>query len=48
METFHFLSQRWFVVEREDGKIERVFPVANEEEKKEFSFPFLKERVIAF
>ncbi|UJR19382.1 hypothetical protein I4U23_022512 [Adineta vaga] len=38
METFHFISQRWFAVEKEDGKIERVFPVANEEEKKEFTY----------
>ncbi|UJR18466.1 hypothetical protein I4U23_005372, partial [Adineta vaga] len=38
METCHFIAQRWFGVEKDDGKIERVFPIANEEEKKEFSY----------
>ncbi|CAF1353863.1 unnamed protein product [Adineta ricciae] len=38
METSYFISQRWFAVEKDDGKIERVFPIANEDEKKTFSF----------
>ncbi|CAF4193018.1 unnamed protein product, partial [Adineta steineri] len=38
MEKFHFISQRWFAVEKEDGNIERVLPIASEIEKQEFSY----------
>ena len=38
MEKFHFICQRWFAVEKDDGKIERVLPVAGVMEKSEFSY----------
>ncbi|UJR16862.1 hypothetical protein I4U23_003760 [Adineta vaga] len=38
MEKFHFISQRWFAVEKDDGKIERILPVAGLTEKNEFSY----------
>ncbi|CAF1362531.1 unnamed protein product [Adineta ricciae] len=38
MEKFHFICQRWFAVEKDDGKIERLLLVANENEKHEFSY----------
>src|ERR1700733_5593961 len=38
MGKFHFISQRWFAVEKDDGKIERVLPVAGEIEKSQFSY----------
>ncbi|UJR16871.1 hypothetical protein I4U23_003769 [Adineta vaga] len=42
MEKFHFISQRWFSVEKDDGKIERVLPVANESEKHDFTYLITK------
>ncbi|CAF1090184.1 unnamed protein product [Adineta ricciae] len=36
METFHFICQKWFAVEKEDGKIHRILPVASEMEKHQF------------
>ncbi|CAF1272127.1 unnamed protein product [Adineta ricciae] len=36
METFHFICQKWFAVEKDDGKIQRILPVASEMEKHEF------------
>ncbi len=38
MEKFHFICRRWFAVEKDDGKIERLLPIANEIEKKNFSY----------
>ena len=38
METFYFITQRWFGVEKDDGKIERLLPVAGELEKENFSY----------
>ncbi|CAF1578897.1 unnamed protein product [Adineta ricciae] len=38
MKMSYFICQRWFAVEKDDEKIERVFPVASEKEKKEFSY----------
>ncbi|CAF3807836.1 unnamed protein product [Rotaria sp. Silwood1] len=38
MEKFHFIAQRWFAVDKDDGLIERVLPVAGELEKHEFSY----------
>ncbi|CAF1043359.1 unnamed protein product [Rotaria sordida] len=37
MENFHFISQQWFAVEKDDGLIERIIPVASEIEKRKFS-----------
>ncbi|CAF4239490.1 unnamed protein product, partial [Adineta steineri] len=42
MEKFHFISQRWFAVEEDDGKIERILPAASEIEKHEFSYLLAK------
>ncbi|CAF1184610.1 unnamed protein product [Adineta ricciae] len=42
METFYFICQRWFAVENDDGKIERVLPVAGELETRQFSFVITK------
>ncbi|UJR25703.1 hypothetical protein I4U23_007054 [Adineta vaga] len=42
MEKFHFICQRWFAVEEDDGKIERVLPVASEIEKRRFSYLLTK------
>ncbi|CAF1074084.1 unnamed protein product [Adineta steineri] len=38
MEKFHFISQQWFAVEKDDGKIERILPVAGDIEKQAFSY----------
>lgn len=38
MEKFHFIAQKWFGVEKDDGKIERLLPVANQLEKEKFSY----------
>ncbi|CAF0788844.1 unnamed protein product [Adineta steineri] len=43
MEKFHFISQRWFAVEKDDGKIERSLPVASEMEKCDFSYVLSKQ-----
>ncbi|CAF1375842.1 unnamed protein product [Adineta ricciae] len=42
MQKFHFISQRWFAVEKDDGKIERVLHVASDLEKSQFSFVLTK------
>ncbi|CAF1279323.1 unnamed protein product, partial [Adineta ricciae] len=42
MQTFHFISQRWFAVEKDDGKIERVLHAASDMEKSQFSFVLTK------
>ncbi|CAF3243380.1 unnamed protein product [Rotaria sp. Silwood2] len=42
MENFHFISQQWFAVEKDDGLIERVLSVANEIEKRNFSYVLSK------
>lgn len=38
MKTCYFIAQKWFAVEKDDGQIERVFPVANESEKEQFAY----------
>ena len=43
MEKFHFIAQRWFAVEHDDGKIERTLPVASHLEKSEFSYLLSKQ-----
>ncbi|UJR18997.1 hypothetical protein I4U23_022127 [Adineta vaga] len=42
MEKYYFTCQRWFAVEKDDGKIERILPVASELEKRQFSFVLTK------
>ncbi|CAF3751894.1 unnamed protein product, partial [Rotaria sp. Silwood1] len=42
MENFHFISQQWFAVEKDDGLIERILPVASEIEKRNFSYVLSK------
>ncbi|CAF1293793.1 unnamed protein product, partial [Adineta steineri] len=42
MDKFYFISQQWFAVEKDDGRIERTLPVASEAEKQEFSYVLSK------
>ncbi|UJR08126.1 hypothetical protein I4U23_012402 [Adineta vaga] len=42
MDKFHFICQKWFAVEKDDGRIERLLPVASDLEKKEFSYLLTK------
>jgi hypothetical protein len=42
MEKPHFICQRWFLVEKDEGKIERLLIVANEIEKHQFSYVLSK------
>nr|XP_045593938.1 polycystic kidney disease protein 1-like 2 [Procambarus clarkii] len=35
---YHFIADQWFAVESYDGQVERLLPVAGEEEKKKFKF----------
>ncbi|CAF3684254.1 unnamed protein product [Adineta steineri] len=42
MEKFHFISRQWFAVEKGDGNIERILPIASEIEKQEFSYVLSK------
>ncbi|CAF1261744.1 unnamed protein product [Adineta steineri] len=37
MEKFDFICERWLAVEKDDGKIERVLYVANDDERQKFS-----------
>ncbi|KAI3380764.1 hypothetical protein SNEBB_003260 [Seison nebaliae] len=41
-EKFYFVCQRWLGVEKEDGLIDRILPVANEAQRTEFSLLFTK------
>ena len=38
MKKFHFIAQKWFGVEKDYGKIERLLPVDNQLEKEKFSY----------
>ncbi|CAF3366379.1 unnamed protein product [Rotaria sp. Silwood1] len=38
MEKNHFICQEWFAVEKDDGVIDRVIPVAGEAQKVEFAY----------
>ncbi|CAF1191151.1 unnamed protein product [Adineta steineri] len=42
MEKYHFICQRWLAVEKDDGKIERLLPVASKTEKNQFSYVLSK------
>ncbi|CAF1454324.1 unnamed protein product [Rotaria sp. Silwood1] len=43
MEKFYFICQQWFAVEKEDGRIERILPIAGELQKQEFSYVLSKQ-----
>ncbi|CAF3507643.1 unnamed protein product [Rotaria sordida] len=38
MEKNHFICQQWFAVEKDDGAIDRLIPVAGDAQKKEFAY----------
>ncbi|CAF1616393.1 unnamed protein product [Adineta ricciae] len=38
MEKNHFICQQWFAVEKDDGLVDRLVPVAGEEQKTEFAY----------
>ncbi|CAF0849209.1 unnamed protein product [Adineta steineri] len=42
LDKFYFISQQWFAVEKDDGRIERILPIASEEEMQEFSYVLSK------
>ena len=42
MKKYYFIGQRWFAVEKEDGKIEDILRVANEYAKHQFSYVLSK------
>ena len=42
MEKSYFICQKWFALEKDDGRIERVLPVANDYEKQQFSYVLSK------
>ncbi|CAF1360361.1 unnamed protein product, partial [Adineta steineri] len=42
MDKFYFISQQWFAVEKDDGRIERTLPIASEAEKQDFSYVLSK------
>ncbi|CAF1234712.1 unnamed protein product [Adineta steineri] len=42
MEKSYFISQQWFAVEKNDGRIERMLPIAGESEKEQFSYVLSK------
>ncbi|CAF3781572.1 unnamed protein product [Rotaria sp. Silwood1] len=43
MEKFYFICQKWLAVEKEDGFIERILPLADEYQKQEFSYVLSKQ-----
>ncbi|CAF1480222.1 unnamed protein product, partial [Adineta steineri] len=42
LDKFYFISQQWFAVEKDDGRIERTLPIASEAEKQDFSYVLSK------
>ncbi|CAF1124640.1 unnamed protein product [Adineta steineri] len=42
LDKFYFISQQWFAVEKDDGRIERTLPIASDAEKQEFSYVLSK------
>ncbi|CAF1178747.1 unnamed protein product [Adineta steineri] len=38
MEKNHFICQQWLAVEKDDGVVDRLIPVAGDEQKQEFSY----------
>ncbi|CAF4612732.1 unnamed protein product [Rotaria sp. Silwood1] len=43
MEKFYFICQKWLAVEKEDGFIERILPLADEYQKQEFLYVLSKQ-----
>ena len=43
METSHFICQKWFAVDKDDGRIERVLPIATAIEKNQFTYLLSKQ-----
>ncbi|CAF1401522.1 unnamed protein product [Adineta steineri] len=43
MEKSYFICQQWFAVEKDDGRIERILPIAGEIQKHEFSYVLSKQ-----
>ena len=39
-ESYYFLCEKWFAVEKEDGLIGRILPVCGDKQKKEFKYLF--------
>ncbi|CAF4146964.1 unnamed protein product, partial [Adineta steineri] len=42
LDKSYFISQQWFAVEKDDGRIERILPIASEAEMQEFSYVLSK------
>ncbi|CAF4101668.1 unnamed protein product, partial [Adineta steineri] len=42
LDKSYFISQQWFAVEKDDGRIERILPIASEAEKQDFSYVLSK------
>ncbi|CAF0940715.1 unnamed protein product [Adineta steineri] len=42
MDKFYFICQQWLAVEKDDGRIERILPIASEAEKQKFSYVLSK------
>ncbi|CAF3754605.1 unnamed protein product [Adineta steineri] len=42
LDKSYFISQQWFAVEKDDGRIERTLPIASEAEMQEFSYVLSK------
>ncbi|CAF0957173.1 unnamed protein product, partial [Didymodactylos carnosus] len=38
MEKYHFISQQWLAVEKDDGSVDRLLPIAGEAQKSEFAY----------
>ncbi|CAF1470524.1 unnamed protein product [Adineta ricciae] len=43
LEKSYFICQRWLAVEKDDGQIERILPIAGETQKQEFSYVLSKQ-----
>ncbi|UJR08983.1 hypothetical protein I4U23_013233 [Adineta vaga] len=43
MEKSYFICQQWFGVEKDDGRIERILPIAGDLQKQEFSYLLSKQ-----
>ncbi|CAF1533194.1 unnamed protein product, partial [Adineta steineri] len=42
LDKSYFICQQWLAVEKDDGRIERILPIANDAEKQEFSYVLSK------
>jgi hypothetical protein len=39
----YFICEKWFAVEKQDGKLDRLIPVSGEKQKKEFAYLLIKQ-----